>query len=145
MKNLLVAVDFSGQTKRLIELARSFGKSFGCHLWLIHVAAPNPEFVGFEAGPQAVRDEIASELHEDHQQLQTLAQSLRDQGLNATALMVQGPTVATLLEEARRLNVDHFLMGSHGRGGLMELFAGSVSKGVLQQCRVPVTLVGPQR
>lgn len=144
MKNLLVAIDFSDQTPQVLSMARSLAGGFSCHVWLIHVAAPEPDFVGYDVGPQCVRDSVAEHLHKEHQQLQALAKQLRADGLEATALLVQGPTVSTLLEEIAKRKADHLLLGSHGRTGLSDLFMGSVSKELLKSSPVPLTLIGPQ-
>jgi nucleotide-binding universal stress UspA family protein len=61
--------------------------------------------------------------------------------LDATALLVQGPTVETILEEATRLNADLIILGSHGRGAAIQLLVGSVSGGVLQKSKCPVLIV----
>ena len=51
MKNLLVNVTLEEkQTSRLIEHAISIAEKFSSKIWLIHIAAPDPDFVGYEVG-----------------------------------------------------------------------------------------------
>ncbi len=73
----------------------------------------------------------------------TSATELRKDGLNATALLVQGPTAEMILREADRLHADVILMGTRAHGSLRELFVGSTSKGVLRQSTRPVLLIPP--
>lgn len=54
-------------------------------VWLIHVSAPDPEFVGYDASPQVVRDQRAAELHHERGILQEIAARLRSQGAEAEA------------------------------------------------------------
>lgn len=104
-------------------------------------AAPEPDFVGYDAGSPAVRDQVAHEHREEHRQLQAHAQALRDLGVDCTALLIQGPTVETILREAQRLDADLIVMATHGHGAVFDLVVGSVSHDVLRQARVPLVMV----
>lgn len=138
---MLVAVDLSKRAGLVVETARRYAQSMAAELWLIHVAAPDPDFVGYDAGPQTVRDSVAEHLRQHHQELQTLAQQCREHGLKATALLVQGPTAETLQAEAVRLQCDLMVLGSHGAGVLTHLLGGSVSLTVLEKSDLPVLIV----
>ena len=106
-------------------------------------AAPDPEFVGFDAGPQVVRDTRAKELRQEHRELQALRDAMKALGTDAEALLVQGPTVDTLFMEAARLHADLLVMGSHGRGGLYKALTGSVSGSALKRSTTPIVIVPP--
>ncbi len=141
MKNILVAIDFSSITHQLIEQASAIGEKFGAKLWLIHIAAPEPVFVGYEVGPQHVRDAKAETLRMEHRELQTLAQQLIDQGLEAEALLIQGPTAETLAEEAEKLQADLIVLGAEDHGAIFKMIFGSVWEDVVKNVKVPVLLV----
>lgn len=49
--------------------------------------------------------------------------------------------VRGILEVARRLDVDHVVVGTHDRRGLEHLVLGSVSERVAREARVPVMIV----
>jgi nucleotide-binding universal stress UspA family protein len=141
MRNILVAVDFSPITERVVKRASELARGLDCHVWLIHAAAPDPDFVGYEAGPVGVRDQVAEELRHEHRELQAHADALRESGLEATALLVQGPTVEMILKEADRLDADLILIGSHGHGAVFRLLLGSISEGVLRRTKIPVMII----
>ena len=141
MRNILVAVDFSPISEKLLDELTAIARAPGGRLWLVHVAAPDPDFAGYEAGPQEVRDNVAAGLRDEHRQLQARAERLREGGLEATALLVQGPTVNTILSEAEKLGADLIALGSHGRGFAARALLGSVSEGVLHRSTVPVLIV----
>lgn len=138
---ILVGIDFSDLSEKIVETAEQQARAFSAPLWLIHVAEPEPEFVGYEAGPQSVRDSLSQEFHEEHRQIQMIAERLRGKGIEVTALLVQGSIVETILNEASRLDTDMIVIGSHGRGVMYELLMGSVTKGVLHGARCPVLVV----
>lgn len=141
--SLLVAVDFSAVTERQVAAVERLAAP-GREIHVLHVAEPDPDFVGFEGGPGTVRDQIAAEFRQEHRQVQALANHLREAGFDATGLLVQGPTVATILEQAERLAAHAIVVGSHGRGAIFDLVVGSVSAGVIRKAHVPV-LVVPSR
>lgn len=141
--SLLVAVDFSNVADDQLEIVGRLARP-NREIYLLHVAEPEPSFVGYEAGPNEVRHEVAVEFKREHEQLHALADRLREQGHKVSALMIQGPTVQTILKQAEKLEAEVIVVGSHGRGKLFDLVVGSVSAGVIRKSKVPV-LVVPSR
>lgn len=139
--NILVGVDLSDSTDKVIRKAEEIAKALSSKLWIIHAAEPEPDFVGYETGPQSVRDNVSKAHHEEHRQIQDFAARMRDDGLDASALLIQGATVEVLLQEAERLDARMVVLGSHGRGAMYHLLVGSVSAGVLKKTRCPVLIV----
>jgi nucleotide-binding universal stress UspA family protein len=141
MKTILVPIDFSSVTADVVEQAAQLAGAFSSAVWLLHVAAPDPEFVGYDSGPRDVRESVARELHDSHRLLQEHSTSLRARGINATALQVQGATVETIVHEAQRLHADLIVFGSHGHGAVHRALLGSVSEGVLHHAPCPLLIV----
>ena len=75
--SLLVALDFSAVTDDQLEIVQRLAAP-NREVYLLHVAEPDPDFVGFEAGPDVVRAQVADEFHREHEMIQTLAGRLRD-------------------------------------------------------------------
>ena len=46
MKNILVGIDFHDYSETLINKALKLSKPFNSKIWLLHVAAPDPDFIG---------------------------------------------------------------------------------------------------
>ena len=46
MKNILLAIDFNDGERILIDKALEWAKALGATIWMLHVASPEPEFVG---------------------------------------------------------------------------------------------------
>lgn len=139
--NILVALDFSNFTKKIIEKTAEIAKPLSAKVTLLHAADPNPEFVGMEVGPQAERDFLAKRFHKEHKQIQAIAEELRQGSIDTTALLVQGPIPETILREAIKLNIDMIIMGSHGHGAVHHLILGSVSEGIIHKSECPVLIV----
>jgi nucleotide-binding universal stress UspA family protein len=143
--NALVAIDLSPASWTVIEQAlQLLAQTDTSHFWLLHIANPEPDFVGYEPGPQAVRDGQAKDFHQQHQSLQDYAERLRAQGATCTALQVQGAYVEKILHEAENLKADVIVVGSHGKGLVKELIFGSTSNLLVRHSEIPVLVVPTQ-
>ena len=140
-KPILVPVDFSDATGAVIAEALRLAKALQTGMVILHVAPPEPEFVGYEPGPQSVRDAVARKLHAEHKELQALEASAKATGVDTTTLLIQGYAAEKVVQEAEKLEAGMIVMGSHGHGKLRQLLVGSVTDAVLRKSRVPVLIV----
>jgi len=138
---LLVAIDLSESTEKIVKKVKEIAKTLSAKVWLLHVAEPEPDFVGWEVGPQPERDFHSKIFHGEHRRIQEIADRLRKDGLDTTALLVQGGTVETILNEASKLDVNMIVVGSHGRSAMYKLLVGSVCEGVLHKSECPILVV----
>ncbi len=141
IKNILVLVDFQDPKSLVVARASSLALAYHAKCWLIHVAAPEPDFMGYEPGPQYVRDERAKELRAQHVLLQKQKDWLATFGIESEALLVQGPVAETILAEAEKLHTDLLVLGRHKHSTLHEWVIGSVGKEVIRRSEVPVVVV----
>lgn len=141
MKTILVPVDFSDVTPRVVETARSIARAFEARMVLLHVSEPEPDFIGFEPGPMAVRTAVARDFKKEHQKLEELSATVAVEGFQVLALHIQGPVVDKVIEEAKTQEAGAIVMGSHGHGALFEFLVGSVTSGVLRAAKCPVVVV----
>ena len=141
MQNILAAIDFSDVTLMVVEKATEIARCCSCKLWLIHIAAPDPDFVGYDTGPPSKRDWRAKTLRKEHRYIQDKALELEQSGIDVTPLLIQGTTVETIISEASRLNTDMIVIGSHGHSALYKTLVGSVSEGVIRHASCPVLIV----
>ena len=138
---LLVSVDLSDVSAAVVKKAAELAKGMSVEVRLLHIAEPEPDFVGYDVGPKYERDALAEKFHKEHSELQSIADGLRDDGLSVKALLVRGPTVETILNEAEKFGADMIVLGSHGRGAMQRLLMGSVSEGVLRETKCPILIV----
>ena len=138
---ILVAVDLSDATNKVMRVTEYLAKATQGDVRLLHVAEAEPDFVGYEAGPEVVRDQIAREFRDEHRKIQEHADMLRQAGVSAKALLIQGPIIETVLGEAKRFEADLLIVGSHGFGALYDLLVGSSSRGILKDTEIPVLVV----
>ncbi len=145
MKEILVPVDFSEVIESMLAATIGIAVGLEARVHLLHVAAPDPAFVGYQAGPDTVRHRRAEELRSERRAIEALADRLRERGIEATSTLVAGATVDTILAQADHLKADLIVIGSHGRGALYRALVGSVSEGVLRRSPCPVLVVPSRR
>ena len=138
---ILACVDLSDSTEIIIEKTADLAKQLPGKVWLLHNALPEPDKLEFKVDPIRAREALAKRFHVEHRQIQQLADRLRKEGIDSTALLVHGATVETILKEASDLSVDMIVVGSHGRGAMFQLLVGSVSAGVLRKSKLPVLVI----
>ncbi len=141
MSTILVPVDFSDITPLVVRQAADIARATGGSLTLLHVALPDPAFVGFETGPVVVQDAVERDYQEDHRRLEELRTGLAAQGIQVDYLHYEGSTAEVILREARRLPASIIVMGSHGHGALFHLLAGTATVAVLRKASCPVLVV----
>jgi nucleotide-binding universal stress UspA family protein len=142
MKNILVAVDLKSTDAELINHASAMAEKFNSKIWIIHIAAPAPDFVGYRVGPTYIREMRAEELRKEHKELQTLATQLKEASIEAEALLIQGPTIDMLKKEVENLKIDLLIMGSHKRGFLFEMLVGPTSSvKAIKEIPIPIFII----
>ena len=144
MKNLLVAVDFSDVTDRVVATAEQMARAFGAKIWLTHVVAEVSPMASLGEVPfhwSAIDTKSPERFPEEQRRMNELLASLKGKGLNAESLLIRGSAVIEILAMAEQYEIDMILMGSHGHGAWYELVVGTVSEGVLHRAACPTLIV----
>jgi nucleotide-binding universal stress UspA family protein len=163
MKRILVPIDFSDVTPRVIDLARQLAKALDAEIHLVHVkevtAAGAPGVLGYglagmsELAPMSGVsvpgiEPMRETLPEDEGQTSKLAKWQAEIAQDNIKFSLHEPTgtvAAEILDQAAELNADLIVMGTHGHGAMYNLLVGSATKGVLKHSTRPVLLVpGPK-
>lgn len=141
MINIVLPVDFSDATEKLIDGAIKFAKQTNGKLCLIHVAPSDIGFaigdMGFQYFPEVEQNEIKEELH----QLNVLEQRIIAQGVDCEHLLKQGIAKDIILDYCREKNASYIVMGSHGRSGIYDVFVGSLTKDLTKSSPIPVLVI----
>jgi nucleotide-binding universal stress UspA family protein len=159
MKRLLVPIDFSDATPRLIDLAQQLAKALDAEIHLIHVkevsadATPGtlgyglagmPELAPMSGVPAPGLDPMPQPIGETEDQKSKLAQwqkEIAQDGIKVTLHEPTGAVADEILEQADAVQADFIVMGTHGHGAMYHLLVGSATKGVLKHATCPVLLV----
>ena len=141
MKNILVAIDLNANEKVLLNKAVEMAKALNAKIWLLHVAAPEPDYIGFGVGPQYIRDTRADELRKEHSLISEYTKQIKLENLECEGLLINGATIEMIIEEAKKLIIDLIIIGHHEHHFMYKAFFGSVTKGVIKKANIPVLIV----
>src|SRR5229473_6282659 len=126
MKSILVPIDFSDATPRVLDQAKQVAQAFGAEIHLVHVneiipagppttfgygVAGMPELMPMSAGPvtnpPAVNESQKVKLNDWQKEI-------GQAGLNVTLHEPTGAVVEEILREADAVKPDLIVMGRHG-------------------------------
>ncbi|HEX9870129.1 MAG TPA: universal stress protein [Candidatus Tectomicrobia bacterium] len=159
VQNILVPIDYSGDSQGALQWGGSLAEKYGAKLLLLHVIPKSVEEVFREGG---VFVSSTSSFHEvrapDTQSFRrhpiiidlvdtahTELQDFADKNLKDTVAVQVKVAVGRPAEEilcvAREEKVDLIVMGTHGHTGLRHLLLGSVAEAVTRHAPCPVFTV----
>lgn len=143
---LLVCVDLSDAGEAILATVRRLAADEGARVHLLHAAAPEPDFVGYDppGGPYDVATR-SDELTEERDRLAEMIAALRADGIEAEAHLRQGPTVEVINHAASDVGADLIVVGSHGHGAMHHLLVGSTTEALIRHAIVPLVVVPANR
>jgi len=141
MGTILVCVDFSDVTQRVMDEAQAMAKTMGDQVRLIHVIPFEADYVMYSPGTALPGAVVAQDRKVETERLQKLTTQLTEAGVSASCELLEGGVVSDILEEAERVKARRIVMGSHGHSSLYELVLGSVTEAVMRRAKVPVLIV----
>jgi nucleotide-binding universal stress UspA family protein len=145
VKEILVPIDFSGNTDKVVESAIKMAEKFKAEIHLFYVSESLAEYSGFVI-PHISTDVLAEEmLDQAKKKMNHFLDLHRDQGCKCDGEVVQGDDVAEeIINYAADKKFDMIVMGTHGYKGIEKTLMGSVAEKVLRNAHCPVTVVRPK-
>lgn len=142
--SILVPYDGSVHSARALPVAAALATRTGAAVQLAIVHDPSA-YIPFVPGEVAipVYDQELVQAHRDRdlQVLDAAVTRLREQGVTATGVLLDGTIVEALEEHLVANRADLVIMTTHGRSGFERLRLGSVATAFLTRATVPVLLV----
>jgi len=144
MKTILVAIDLSPITHKVIEGATKLAAAMHAKIFLLHVVEPSVAYVPVGAAMDVITAPMpvaTPDLADAKERLEKLATSLRSQGFEVETHVTVSIPPDEILNQAKVVDAELLVLGSHGHGALYNLFSGSVVTSVLKQATVPITVI----
>ena len=164
IKRILYATDLSENARYAMAYAVSLANSYGAQIIILHVIDETPEFVDTNVigyiGAQEwedikkrnideARDVLIGKKRDNtliHEVLDRFCENLRpgtddhEDAMDQTVVK-KGNPVAQILATAEEKHCDVIVMGTHGRGALVDAMMGSTTSRVLRRSKIPVLAV----
>lgn len=140
VEHVLVPIDGSDQAWSALEHALQ--EHPGDEIHLLHVINP---VEGVYASDAMGGDYWAGWYDAAEERAERLFEEARDRAGDRADDLVTGQETGaparTIVEYAEEQDVDHIVIGSHGRSGVSRVLLGSVAEAVARRATVPVTIV----
>jgi nucleotide-binding universal stress UspA family protein len=136
--SILVPIDFSRITPKVLDNARYSAAAFEARVWLLHVAQTRVDVFGL---PCFTRDSVARTLRGNHQEVYKCAENLKQAGVDTAALVVRGNPAQKILPKAEELEANMIILGSHGHGPLHQFLTQHTCQYLLERAPCPVVIV----
>jgi nucleotide-binding universal stress UspA family protein len=141
IKNVLVPVDFSENSKKILEAARYFSEIYQAQLHVVFVVQSFDDYSGFFVPhmPVAKFEEEMVQAAEEKMKGFLLGQN------KIVAKVLVGDVGEEIIRHAEETGMDLIVMGTHGYKGLEKVMFGSVAEKVVRSSPCPVLTINPYK
>ncbi len=141
LKKILVAVDFSDLTEKLLLAAKALKeKNPDAEIIVFHSIEKLPTDYNYWIFVETIDEAIREIKNQIKTKLESVASKYLD---NYKIVIGEGNPTSEIRETARRRRVNLVIIGNHGRGGIEETLLGSTSEKVARKCNVPTLIIKP--
>ncbi|HIJ78644.1 MAG: universal stress protein [Desulfobulbaceae bacterium] len=145
IKKIMVPVDFSGNSQKILRSAVDFAEKFNAELSVIFVVQSFDDYSGFFV-PHMPIAQFEDEMIESAKvkMKSFVAETIAPSVPQSTAIL-SGDVVDEINSYAAENSIDLIVMGTHGYKGLEKILFGSVAEKVVKTAPCPVLTINPYR
>ncbi|NOR42513.1 MAG: hypothetical protein GQ572_04185 [Gammaproteobacteria bacterium] len=143
MKNILMTIkdcDATTISSPILEKTIELANNCSSKVHIIHIVPPSCE-PPYNVDSKIFRREIAKELRHKHDFLLHIEKYLQGVNIDATAQLVQGSIISTILQQSEQLAVDLVMLGHQQHSPLYRALMGDAIDGLLAKSSCPVMFV----
>lgn len=142
-KNILLPIDFSESSKKLIPYVLTMAQAFGSQIHLLYVVRDFKYLASFHV-PHPSLDTLENEVVVNAEKM--IQRTCEEHFPSACITRVaRGDAAAEIIRYAESEKIDMIIMGTHGRKGLDRTLFGSVAENVVKNAPVPVMVINPHK
>lgn len=141
MNRILVAVDFSEVTDKVVSKAVMLAKSLQCQLRILHVDDSAPYSYTPKDDSAAALTPQSADASTDADRLEAIRSRLSDEQLEADYRMMEGPAADNILSAARQFAADLIVIGAHERGKFYHCLFGDTTDSLIRHAHCPILVV----
>jgi len=140
MKKILVPIDSSNHSKRVLIKARELGRVFNSEITILNVASFTDE--DFYKGYDKSQNEYSTTIVKSREiLLKSAKDGFQDYPGIVNTLYKVGNVADVILDTAKEGDYDLIIMGSRGLGTFSRTLLGSVSNNVLNHSDISVLII----
>ncbi|MGB3648977.1 MAG: universal stress protein [Desulfobulbales bacterium] len=141
IKNVLVPVDFSENSKKILEAAGYFSGMCEAQLHVVFVVQSFDDYSGFFVPHMPVAKFEEEMVQAAEQKMEKFLEGHK----NVEAKVLVGDVSEEIIRHAEESGMDLIIMGTHGYKGLEKVMFGSVAEKVVRSSPCPVLTINPYK
>ncbi|MGW8287041.1 MAG: universal stress protein [Desulfobulbales bacterium] len=141
IKNVLVPVDFSENSKKILEAAKYLSGMCEADLHVVFVVQSFDDYSGFFVPHMPVAKFEEEMMQAAEQKMEKFLEGQK----NIDAKVLVGDVAEEIIRHAEESNMDMIIMGTHGYKGLEKVMFGSVAEKVVRSSPCPVLTINPYK
>jgi len=153
MKRIMIAVDFSDQTQKVMDTALELAVKYGSEVILLHteqpkmavmqanVLDPYGSLVGYELDMPSAKEIVEHQIEHDEELLSSWKAQAEQRGLRVKTDVFIGNEISGILEDCERYHPDLFVMGLHRKGFLSRLWSDNPELALVKKAPCPLLLI----
>jgi len=145
MKKILTAIDFTEDIELVLDYTKKIAKAFEAKVRLIHSESVETFITSFEPDQIPTFELIEAQKKVISKKLDELKEKIESAGIETTAVLMEGPTVDSILEEAEKFKAELIILGSHKHGKFYHIIAGSIHDSIVSHSNIPVLIIPPEK
>ena len=145
VKVILVPVDFSNNSKKILHDAEKFATKFGAKLSLIFVVQSFDDYSGFFVPHMPIAQFQDDLLNSARKKMDHFVEDNLSEAAGCTTEVRVGDVAEEIINYAETSNVDMIIMGTHGYRGVERILFGSVAEQVVKTAPCPVLTINPYK
>jgi len=142
MTKIMVAVDFSEYSQKIVEYAARLAEKMGAELLFVNVINQRDihmvNQITMYTDKITVESYLADIIKDRTQEMQKLVEASGCSKIANRFLIRKGVPFSKLIETAREQQVDMVVMGTKGRGDIAGVLFGSQAEKMFRHCPVPL-------
>ncbi|RJX31087.1 MAG: universal stress protein [Desulfurivibrio sp.] len=145
VKRILVPVDFSENSNRIIQYGAYVAGKFGAEMEAIFVAQTFQDYSEFFEPHMPVIQFEEDLIASARERMKTFLAEALEPDVVCKGVVMAGDIAETIIDYAGEQQVDLIVMGTHGYKGLEKVLFGSVAEKVVKKSPCPVLTINPYR
>ena len=145
MKRILVPIDFSDNSNKILQYGIFVAKQFGAEIDVVFVAQTFYDYSEFFEPHMPIMQFEEDLVASARERMDSFLSENMDASMACDSKILVGDVAEEILELINLLNIDMIVMGTHGYKGLEKILFGSVAEKIVKMATCPVLTVNPYK
>ena len=140
-KKVLIALDYDATSTKVAEAGFSLAQAMHAETILLHVINELPVYYSAYTYNHEFKVDMLGDLKIATQKFLDKAKKHLGDDKSIKTVLIDGEIADTILKNAKDMDVDIIVMGSHSRKWLEDIIMGSESQDVLKNSKIPLLII----